>query len=119
MPTLEQDVLRLDVPVYDAQRVRVAQGVCDLFGDLQRVIEGKSLLAVHAIAERLALDERHRVVQQAVRLATVMQAQDARMGKRRRDLDLAERPVAADRGASSGFRTLRATSRFNLESWAT
>ena len=53
-PTLEQDVLGLDVAVDDTVRVRVAQRVGHLAADLERVVHGQLLLAGQPIAQRLS-----------------------------------------------------------------
>ena len=63
-PRGEQDVVRLDVAVHDAARVRVGEGARDVaqdaddFGDRERSPVGQ------ATPERFALDERHGEVRQ-------------------------------------------------------
>ena len=67
---------------------------------------GKLRLAVEPRAQRLALDERHHVVEQPVRLARVEQRQDVRMLQVRRDLDLGEEPLDPSDGAELGIEHL-------------
>ena len=76
---LQQDVLRLDVAMHDAERVRGAQRVGDLAGDAHRVVDRQLPLALEPRAQRLARDERHDVVQERVGLARVEQRQDVRV----------------------------------------
>jgi hypothetical protein len=52
------------------------------------VVDGQLPVAAQACAERLALDVRHHVVQQAVRLAGVVEREDVRVAEVGRDLDL-------------------------------
>ena len=55
-----------------------------------------------AIAERLALDERHHVVEEARGLAGIVQRQDVRVRQAGRDLDLALKALEADGGTKVG-----------------
>ena len=79
----EQDVLRLDIAVYDAPGMGVADGGGNVAGNLERVVERKLLLARQASSQRLAFHERHRVVRKgsAAQLdgAGVEQRQDVRV----------------------------------------
>ena len=102
MAGLKQDVLGLDVAVYDAVGVGKAQRVGDFAGDLQRVVQGQLLLALQPVAQRLPLHVRHHVVQQTDRRARVVEGQDVRVGELSRDLDLAEEPLAADHCSELG-----------------
>ena len=82
---LQQDVLGLDVAMDDALRVGVTRGqLATSFVSRMRVVDRKLLLAGQAVAERLALDERHDVVEEAVGLAGVDQPEDVRMLQARR-----------------------------------
>ena len=96
MPTLQQDVLRLDVPVDDPIAVGVAQRVGDLAGDPERVVERELLLASEPPSERFPLHVGHDVVEEAARLARVVDRQNVGMGQTRRGLDLAQEPPGAD-----------------------
>ena len=111
-PSGEQHVLRLQVAVHDAVRVRVRQRVGELAHEAHRVGERKRALARQPRPQRLALDVRHHVVQQPVRLAGVVDAEDVRVrqaGRRSGSrAGSARRPAAR---ATSGSSTLTATRR--------
>ena len=78
-PLVEQDVLGLDVAVDDAARMRVLQRVRD-FAAIRSASSHRQLpLALQPLAQRLALDERHHVVEDAVGLAGVVQRHDVRV----------------------------------------
>ena len=99
--------------------VGVTQRVRHLAGYLKRVVQGELLFTIEPVAERLALDIGHNVIEESLRLARVVQRQDVRMGESRRGLDLPQEPLGAEyRAANSGFRTLMATWRWCLRSWA-
>ena len=54
---LEEYVLRLDVAVDHAARVRIAQGVRHLARDAERLVERELLLALQPVAQGLPFDE--------------------------------------------------------------
>src|SRR5207245_9789994 len=56
------------------------------------------LSPVQPVAERLALDVRHDVVEEAFRLSRIVQRQDVGMTEARGGLDLPEKPLAAEGG---------------------
>ena len=60
--------------------------------------ERELLLPVEPVPERLALDERHDVVEQTVGLARVVEAQDVGVLEVGGDSDLAQEAVGAERG---------------------
>ena len=60
---VQQDVLGLDVAVDHAVAVGVVERGGDFGGDADRVVDRKLLLARQPVAQDLALDERHDVVQ--------------------------------------------------------
>ena len=95
MPALEENVLRLDVAMDDADRVGVLQGVGDLAGNAQRIVERKLALAVEPSAKCLAPHVRHHVVEQRVRGPAVEEREDVRVLEPRRRPDLAQEPLAA------------------------
>ena len=94
----DEHVGGLDVAVDHAVPVGVGQRVGDLAGDRQRLVDREPRLAPEPVAERLALDERHDVVEDAVGLARVVDREDVRVGEAGRDLDLADEPLGAERG---------------------
>ena len=89
MPCLEQDVLRLNVPVDHAEAVGVAQRVGDFAGDLEGVVDRQLLLAVQALPEWLPRHVGHHVVQQAIGFPGVVERQDVWVGQLRRGMDFA------------------------------
>ena len=112
---VQEDVLGLDVAMDDAVPVRVVERRADLLCEPHRVVDGKLVLALEAIAERLALDERHHVEQESVGLPRVEQRQDVRMLQRRRRLDLGEEPIGADDGRELGAKHLHRNTPVVLE----
>ena len=103
---VQQDVLGLDVAVDHAVPVRVVERVGDLARDPHRVVDRELLLAVEPVAERLALDERHDVVEEAVGLARVEQREDVRMLQIGGELDLGEEPLGAEHRGELGVQHL-------------
>jgi hypothetical protein len=94
---LDQHVGRLDVAVDHAELVGIGKRVGDLAGDDQRLVHRKARLAAQPVAQRLAFDERHDIVEQALGLVRVVHRQDMGVGETRRDLDLAREPMGAER----------------------
>jgi hypothetical protein len=70
---VEQDVLRLDVPVDDAAAVRVVERVGDLGGDPHRSLDAELRLPIQLAAERLAFEVRHHIVEESLGRAGVEQ----------------------------------------------
>ena len=92
----QHDILRLDIPMDDPVLVGVLQGAADFACDLERRVERKLLFPREPLPERLALDERHHIVQQAIGLSGVIQREDVGVLEARGDFDLAEEPLAAE-----------------------
>ena len=86
--------------------VRVVERARHFPRNAHRLGDRQVPLAVEACAERLAGDERHHVIPQAVRRARVEQRQDVRMLQARRGADLAQEALTADRGAEIGVEHL-------------
>jgi hypothetical protein len=104
---LEQDVLRLDVAVDDAETVGVAEGGRHRAGDAEGNVHRQRPLAAEAVAQALASRVGHDEVQQprvagpgGLDLAGIVQRENLRVGEPGGDPDLAEkalRLVAGDR----------------------
>ena len=104
---MEEDVLRLDVPVDDAVPVRVIKGARDVACDPHCVLDGQLLLAREPLPQRLPLDVRHDVEEEPrtgalpdvrPRLARVVQRKDVGVVQPGGDLDLAQEALHAERG---------------------
>ena len=106
LAVVQQDVLGLDVAVDDAVAVRVVERGGDLAGDPDRVVDRELLLPVEPVAQRLALDERHDVEEEAVGLARVEQREDVRVLEVGGELDLGQEPLGADHGGELGTQHL-------------
>ncbi len=93
---MQEDVLGLDVAMDDVVPVRVVERSADFGRDAHRVRDGELLLALEAVAQRLAVDERHDVEEKGSGRPRIEERQDVRMLQVRRGLDLAEEPLGAD-----------------------
>ena len=92
----EQHVLRLDVAVHDAAIVRVCERTGNVAQDANDVRERKLASAREPCAQRLAVDERHRVVGKPVGLAGSEQRDDVRMLQPRGHCDLSAEALDGD-----------------------
>jgi hypothetical protein len=99
---LQEDVLRLEIPVDHAVLVRVVERFRDGDRDAHRLLHRELLLALEPGAERFALHVRHHVPQQAARLAGVEQRQQVRVLEVGGDADLREEALTAEHGAQLG-----------------
>ncbi len=95
---LQQDVARLDVTVNHVAAVRVLQRRRHLRSDLDGLVHGQLLLDRNLVAQRLALDVRHHVVEEALRFARIVERQDVRVLQVGGDLDLVEEALGAQDG---------------------
>ncbi len=102
MPVIDQDVLGLDVAVYDALLVRVLERIGCFGREEHGIVDAEWSRAVEARAQRLAGDERHDVVQLPVEFPGVVQRQDPRMAEARRHGDLAQKALGSERHADVG-----------------
>src|SRR5688572_10008928 len=93
---MQQNVLRLDVPVNDAVAVRILERVSHFAGDPQRVVYRELLLARDPVAERLAFHEWHDVEDGPLDLTGIEERKNVRMLQVRRGLDLGEKPLSAN-----------------------
>ena len=99
---VQQDVLGLDVAVDDVVAVGVVERVRHLAGDPHRVVDGELLLVGEPVAQRFAFDVGHDVVEEAVHLPGIDEAEDVRVLEIGGDLDLFEEAVGADDGGELG-----------------
>ena len=115
VPLIQQDVLRLDVPVNHCLAMRVLERDPSTSTDDPQLRRRRqaALLAIEPVAQRLSLDVRHHVdTASPFTLARVEQREDVRMVELRGELDLhAGNRSAPSEAASSGRRTLIATRR--------
>ena len=98
----QQDVLRLDVAVHNTQRVRRAEGIGDLAGNLYGIFKRQLPFALQTTAQRLARHVRHHVEQQSVGRAAVEQRQDVRVLQLGRGANLAQKAFDAERFTEVG-----------------
>ena len=100
-PAGEEDVVRLDVAMHDAALVRVGERLGDVAQDVDRGGDRHGPVR-EPRAQRLPLDERHRVVRQPVDVAGGDDGDDVRLLERRGELDLALEPLGRDRRGELG-----------------
>ena len=102
----QHDVLGLDVAVHHPVAVRVGQRARHLGGDAERVFLGQLFLARQAVAQGFPFDVRHDVIEEAGRGAGVVQRQDVGMLQPGGGLDLAQKPLGAERRGELGVEDL-------------
>ena len=107
----EEHVVRLDVAVDDAALVRVRERLGDVAKNGDRLGDRQRAVPRELRAERVALDEWHRIVRQPVALAGAQHRHDVRMLKLRREQNLALEPVDVHAPLSSGGTTFTTTLR--------
>jgi hypothetical protein len=88
-PAGEHDVGRLDVAVNHPRLVSVIQCSRDFTDDPSGFLQPELFLSIQGAAQRPLGQERHHVVQDAIRLAGIVQRDDVRMAQSGRKLDLA------------------------------
>ena len=106
VPAGKEDVLGLDVPVNDTASVGMAEGVRDLERDLDRILDGKLPFADQPVAQGLALDERHHIVEQAVGFTGIDEPEDVRMLELGSEPDLALEAIAPHGDRQLGMKDL-------------
>src|SRR5262249_34475005 len=99
----KQNVFGLEIAVNDAVLMRVVERVRDVYRNSDRFVDRQLLFAIEPMPKALALDERHYVVQQPVRLSRIEQRQQVRMLKIRRDANLAQEALGAEHRAELGI----------------
>ena len=99
---VQQDVLGLDVAVNHPVPVGVVERVGHLAGDPDGVPDRELPLPLEPVPQRLALDERHHVVEEAVGDPGVEQRKDVRVLQVRGGPDLRQEPLGPDDGGQIG-----------------
>ena len=92
----EQDILRFDVAMHHAAAMGVIQGFRRLARDAERVLDRQLLFAVEAVAQTLALHERHREPQLPSGFAGVEDGEDVGVLEPGGQHDLAVEPLLAE-----------------------
>src|SRR5690349_15897085 len=90
---LEQDILRFEVAMNDAVRVRVVERIRDRAADTYGFVDRELLLALQLVPETLAFDERRYVEQQAIGGARVEQRQQIGVLQTCCNADLTQKPL--------------------------
>jgi hypothetical protein len=103
---VQQDVLRLDVAVDDVMAMGVAQGVSDLAGDGQCIVERELSLAGKPSTQRLAVHVRHGVIEGAASLTAVVQRHDMGMVQAGGDGNLTQESLGTECGGDLGVQDL-------------
>src|SRR6185437_3968847 len=103
---LEEHGLRLDVTVNDATTVRVRQGVGDLGREPYGISDWQLSLPLEPRAQRLAVHERHDIVELPGRLARIEQRKNVWVLERGGELDLLEEPLGPQHGRELGVQQL-------------
>ena len=96
---LHENVLRLQVAVDYAVRVRVIEGVRDCDGNPNCFVDGKLLLTIQPCSKRLSIHKRHYVVEKTVRGSRIEKRKKIRVLKIRRNSDFREKPLWTEHGA--------------------
>jgi hypothetical protein len=107
----EHDVFGLDVAMHHSLFVRVGQRVRHVGRNAHGVSDRELFFSVESVAQRLALNVRHHVVEEASGGARVVQRQDVRMLQPRGRFDLEEEPVGPESRREFGVQHLMATGR--------
>ena len=102
----EEDVLRLHVAVHETRAVREVEACPHLLGNAHDVAHRHASAAREPVAQRAVRDVRGHEIQESIRLARVDERHQVRMREPRRDADLAEEALRAERGAGLGVQHL-------------
>ena len=95
---VEQNILRLQVPMNYPMLVGMLQRTRHLLRDRQGFVYAELLLPLQFLAERLTSDEGNDVPEEAVALAGVDEGEDVRMIEFGGEVDLGEKPSPAQHG---------------------
>jgi len=93
--------------VDDLLAVRVIEGGRDRESVADRFVDGELVLALESLAQRLAFDVRHHVVEKSLDLSGIEERKDVRVIESRGDFDLAEKPLRPDRLGESGVKNFQ------------
>jgi hypothetical protein len=100
---MQEDVLRLDIPVDDPVSMRVVEGAGYLAEYPDRFADLEPSHAIHWVPERVAFHQWHGEPQDAGLVTRVVKGQDVRVREAGGQMDLAQEALATQR-----FRELRA-----------
>jgi hypothetical protein len=103
---VQQDVLRLDVPVDHPVPVGIVQRVGHLGGDPDRLLDAQLGFPVELAPEGLPLDVRHHVEEETVGAAGIEQRQDVGVLQRCGGLDLHHEPLGPEHRRQLGLEHL-------------
>ena len=106
LSVLQEDVFRFDVAMHDAACVREVDRTGNRANDRDGLIDLQLLLSSDAVAQRLALNERHHVIEQPIGLAGIVERKDVRMLEACGDANLREKPIGADGGGNLRLQNL-------------
>ena len=103
---VQHDILGLDIAMDDTTAVREVEGRGDRAGKAQRLVERQLAFPLQALAQALALDVRHDVIEEAIRLARVDQRQNVGVLELCGEADLSEEPLGAEDSRKLGAQHL-------------
>jgi len=81
-------VFRPEVAVDDSPAVRLMQGIRDLGGDPNHILERQAPFPPYPVPQRLAIHVRHGVPQESGGTAGIVKRDDVRVGQTGKELDL-------------------------------
>jgi hypothetical protein len=106
MPFRQENVFRFNVAMDDPLSMSVAERVCHLPRNADRILHRKRPLSLQPLAEALTPDQRHREPELIGRLTRIDHAQDVRMLKTSREVDFLLETVGAQRRGDFGMQDL-------------
>ena len=98
----EQNIVGLDVAMYDTVRMRIAERAGDVAKDAHAFSDGEFLLSGNPRAQRFAFDERHREIREAVGVTRRDEWNDVRLLELCSELNFPLEPIGADSGGQIG-----------------
>ena len=106
VPLVQKNILRLDVPMHDVVPMGVIERVGDFGGNSHGLVDREPSYGVETFTQRLPLHHRRHEIQNAIRLAGVVQRKDVRVIESRRELDFAKETLAPQRFGELGAQHL-------------